>query len=170
MWLAHLDSIPDHADRDAGLLPDGPTHRRRDVPMRATVANSGPTRRDVARRERLPAAAGDNRDPNPRSVRSDHFAEGALPRPSHLVTTVRNLVTLLVRLGHHRVAALLLGAVTDAPAPPSFGPEAERLDAAAEECRRALGNQEFERMLARGRARPLDDGVAAARTALLATT
>ena len=98
----------------------------------------------------------------------DHFGDGG--DPSHLVTTVRNLVTLLVRLGHHRVAAVLLGAVTESPGPPSYGPEAERLDAAAEECRRALGTQEFERMLARGRAQPLDDGVAAARTALLATS
>ncbi|HEU4840643.1 MAG TPA: BTAD domain-containing putative transcriptional regulator [Ilumatobacteraceae bacterium] len=98
----------------------------------------------------------------------DHFGDGG--DPSHLVTTVRNLVTLLVRLGHHRVAAVLLGAVADSPAPPSYGPEAERLDAAAEECRRALGRLEYERMLDRGRARPLEDGLAAARTALLATT
>ena len=75
-----------------------------------------------------------------------------------------------MRLGHHRVASTLLGAVADAPAPPSYGPEAERLEAAVEECRRALGEQEFERMLARGRAQPLGDVVAAARTALLATT
>ena len=68
----------------------------------------------------------------------DHFGAGG--DPSHLVTTVRNLVTLLVRLGHHRVASTLLGAVADAPAPPSYGPEAERLDAAVEECRRALGD------------------------------
>jgi hypothetical protein len=49
-------------------------------------------------------------------------------------------------------------------------PAAERLDAAAEECRRALGNQELDRRLARGGARALDDEVAAARTAVLATT
>ena len=98
----------------------------------------------------------------------DHFGAGG--DPSHLVTTVRNLVTLLVRLGHHRVASTLLGAVTDAPGPPSYGPEAERLEEAVGECRQALGEREFERMLARGRAQPLDDVVAAARTALLATT
>ena len=90
--------------------------------------------------------------------------------PAHLVTTVRNLVTLLVRLGHHRIASTLLGAIADAPAPPSHGPEADRLAAAVEECRRTLGQREFERMLARGRSQPLGDGVAAARTALLATT
>ena len=90
--------------------------------------------------------------------------------PAHLVTTVRTLVTLLARLGHHRIASMLLGAIADAPAPPAYGPEADRLDAAVEECRRTLGPREFERMLARGRSQPLGDGVAAARTALLATT
>ena len=98
----------------------------------------------------------------------DHFGAGG--DPSHLVTTVRNLVTLLVRLGHHRVASTLLGAVDDATGPPSYGPEAERLAVAVEECQRALGPREFERMLARGRSRPLADAVAAARTALLASS
>ena len=98
----------------------------------------------------------------------DHV--GTSGDPAHLVTTVRTLVTLLARLGHHRIASMLLGAIAEAPAPPAYGPEADRLDAAVEECRRALGPREFERMLARGRVQPLGDGVAAARTALLATT
>lgn len=97
----------------------------------------------------------------------DHFGEGG--DPSHLVTTVRNLVTLLVRLGHHRVAATLVGAISVTVAPPSFGPEAARLAAATADCRDALGEAEFERLVTKGQGRPLDDAVAAARTALLAS-
>ena len=54
----------------------------------------------------------------------------------HLLTTLRNVVPLLVRMGDHRSAATLFGATADHPLVPSFGPEAERLRVAAAECER----------------------------------
>ena len=65
----------------------------------------------------------------------DHFGVGG--DPGHLVTSLRNLVTLLVRLGQYRPAAALYGTVVDHPSSPTYGAEAERLEAAAEECRDA---------------------------------
>ena len=96
----------------------------------------------------------------------DHFGVGG--DPGHLVTTLRNLVVLLVRLERHRAAAALYGAVVDHPSSPTYGAEAERLAAAAAECRQVLGDAELERVVAVGRARPFQASVDAARTALLA--
>lgn len=94
----------------------------------------------------------------------DHFGAGG--DPGHLVTSLRNLVTLLVRLGQYRPAAALHGSVAEHPSSPSYGAEAERLSAAATECREALGDEEFARVSALGRARPLDAAVDAAAAAL----
>ena len=52
----------------------------------------------------------------------DHFGAGG--DPGHLVTSLRNLVTLLVRLGQYRPAAALYGAVVDHPSSPTYGAEA----------------------------------------------
>ena len=84
---------------------------------------------------------------------------------THQLTTLRNLVPLLVRVGAHPAANALLGAVRAAPGAPSFGEEAERLEAAAEDLRRALGDGPFAAGLALGAAQ---DVPAAAREALAA--
>ncbi len=55
----------------------------------------------------------------------DHFSAGG--DLSHLVTTLRNLVTLFVRLGKPASRAELLGAVAAHRSSPSYGAEAERL-------------------------------------------
>ena len=96
----------------------------------------------------------------------EHFGVGG--DPGHLVTSLRNLVTLLVRLGQYRPAATLYGTVVDHPSSPTYGAEAERLAAAAEECRDALGEQEFARVVELGRQRTLDSALAAAAGALRA--
>jgi len=76
------------------------------------------------------------------------------------LTTLRNLVELLVRVGHDRAAALLYGAVT-AAATPTFGVEAERLTAAWVELERRLGPA-AERAATRGRDLTEDQVVEAA--------
>ena len=96
----------------------------------------------------------------------DHFGAGG--DPGHLVTSLRNLVTLQVRLGQYRPAAALYGAVAEHPSSPTYGEEAERLIVAAEECRDALGDTEFARVVAVGRARTLEATVDAAAAALRA--
>ena len=96
----------------------------------------------------------------------DHFGAGG--DPGHLVTSLRNLVTLQVRLGQYRPAAALYGAVAEHPSSPTYGEEAQRLTAAAEECRDALGDMEFARVVAVGRARTLEATVDAAMAALRA--
>ncbi|MEO1061905.1 MAG: BTAD domain-containing putative transcriptional regulator [Actinomycetota bacterium] len=58
---------------------------------------------------------------------------------THQLTTLRNLVTLLVRLGRDEPAARLLHGVADHRLPPTFGAEAERLAAAADRLRERLG-------------------------------
>jgi predicted ATPase len=84
----------------------------------------------------------------------------------HLLTTLRNVVPLLVRMGHHRSAATLFGAVADHPLVPSFGPEAERLRAAAAECGRAMAAPAFERAVTEGRSLDLPAALATACDAL----
>ena len=96
----------------------------------------------------------------------EHFGGGG--DPGHLVTSLRNLVTLLVRLHQYRPATALYAAVVDHPSSPTYGAEAERLHAAADECREALGDDEFERVAAVGRSRTLDGAVDAAAAALAA--
>ena len=77
----------------------------------------------------------------------DNFRHGG--DESHLVTSLRNLVTLLVRLRQYRPAAALYGAVRDHPSSPTYGAEAARLEAAAAESGDALGDEEFARVVER---------------------
>lgn len=86
----------------------------------------------------------------------------------HLVTTLRNLVTLLERMGDAEASAELYGAVVDHPSSPSYGVELERLRSAARSAREALGDDGFARAVGRGRSRPIDAAVDAARAALAA--
>jgi predicted ATPase/DNA-binding SARP family transcriptional activator len=67
------------------------------------------------------------------------------------LTTLRNLVDLLVRVGADEPAALLHGAVT-VGSTPSFGAEADRLAAAWEVLERRLGRDRAEAAARRGRA------------------
>lgn len=94
----------------------------------------------------------------------DHFGVGG--DPSHLVTSLRNLVTLLTRAGCHAAAAELHAAVIDHPSSPTYGAEADRLTDAAAQCRAALGDAAYARAADAGRARELDEAVAAATAAV----
>jgi predicted ATPase len=94
----------------------------------------------------------------------EHFGIGG--DPAHYVTTLRNLVTLLVRVGRFDAAAELHAAVVDHPSSPTYGAEAHRLIEAADQCRAALGDETFARATAVGRARALEEAVVAARDAL----
>ncbi len=69
---------------------------------------------------------------------------------THQLTTLRNLVDLLVRVGADEPAAVLYGAVRDA-APPSFGAEAERLDDAWAQLEERLGSETAADLADRGR-------------------
>jgi predicted ATPase/DNA-binding SARP family transcriptional activator len=69
---------------------------------------------------------------------------------THQVTTLRNLVELLVGLGLDEQAAVLHGAVGEV-SPPSFGAEAERLDDAWGELERRLGADQAIAAAERGR-------------------
>ncbi len=69
---------------------------------------------------------------------------------THQLTTVRNLVELLARIGVDERTAVLHGAVTDA-SPPSFGAEADRLAAAWEQLTRRMGSDAAVAAAQRGR-------------------
>ncbi len=69
---------------------------------------------------------------------------------THQLTTLRNLVELLARVGADQPAATLHGAVADA-APPSYGVEAARLAEAWSGLRRRLGTAAAEAAAAHGR-------------------
>lgn len=69
---------------------------------------------------------------------------------THQLTTLRNLVELLVQTGADEAAAMLHGAVTDGHAP-SFGLEAQRLAAAWERLESRLGASEAAAASRRGR-------------------
>jgi hypothetical protein len=62
---------------------------------------------------------------------------------THLVTTLRNLVDLLERVGADADAAELWGAVVLGGGPATFGPERERLDRARERLEERLGGERF---------------------------
>jgi tetratricopeptide (TPR) repeat protein len=75
--------------------------------------------------------------------------------------TLRNLVELLARLGAHEPAAVLYGACTAAMTTrPSYGPEAERLDAVVGTLVCSLGEAAFAEATARGEALSEDEAVA----------
>ena len=69
---------------------------------------------------------------------------------THQLTTLRNLVELLVHLGADEPAAVLHAAVSDA-SPPSFGAESARLAAAWGELERRLGPERAAAAAERGR-------------------
>lgn len=75
---------------------------------------------------------------------------------THLLTTLRNLVTLLDRLGMPEQAAELLGAVLGDAVAPTYGSERDLLEHAATRLREQLGPAETERRSAMGRDRPID--------------
>ncbi|MBX9247131.1 transcriptional regulator [Actinotalea ferrariae] len=89
---------------------------------------------------------------------------------THLLTTLRNLVDLLLRAGSRTAAAELWAAVEAPAASSSFGPERERLD----RVRHALDADEepdhLAEALARGRARGVEAAARAALDALGALT
>ncbi|MFW5933812.1 MAG: tetratricopeptide repeat protein, partial [Actinomycetota bacterium] len=70
---------------------------------------------------------------------------------THQLTTLRNLVELLVQIGEDELAAMLHGAVTEASAAPSFGLEAQRLAAAWERLESRLGTEVAASAATRGR-------------------
>ena len=69
---------------------------------------------------------------------------------THQLTTVRNLVDLLVRVGADEDAALLHGAVASA-SPPSFGDEADRLERARTRLEERLGAEKLAELARDGR-------------------
>lgn len=85
---------------------------------------------------------------------------------THLLTTLRNLVDLLVRLDAVDAAAELLGTVARADVSPTFGAEGERLARAHEQLALALGDARLADRLRTGAARDVES---AARAALDAT-
>ena len=86
---------------------------------------------------------------------------------SMVVTTLRNLVLLLVRAGCDRAALELLGSLDSAAeANPSYGLEAERLEQATATATARLGLAEAQEARGRGETRTLDQAAAEALHAL----
>ena len=88
---------------------------------------------------------------------------------THQLTTLRNLVDLLSRIGADDAAAVLHGAVT-VGSTPSFGAEAERLSAAWEQACQRLGLDVAQSAAERGRHMPLAEVVDEALAVLDALT
>ncbi|NCT89873.1 transcriptional regulator [Cellulomonas sp. APG4] len=76
---------------------------------------------------------------------------------THLVTTLRNVVDLLLRLGEPRAAAELWAAVAPTRVSRSFGAELARLERARDELAGRLRPDELTAAEAAGRARDVDD-------------
>ncbi|MFS0699234.1 BTAD domain-containing putative transcriptional regulator [Cellulomonas sp. 179-A 4D5 NHS] len=81
---------------------------------------------------------------------------------THLLTTLRNLVDLLLRLDAPDAAAELLGAVARADVSPTFGAEGERLARAHEQLVGALGDARLSDRLRTGAARDVESAARAA--------
>ncbi|MFF1528832.1 BTAD domain-containing putative transcriptional regulator [Cellulomonas sp. NPDC058312] len=79
---------------------------------------------------------------------------------THLLTALRNAVPLLVRLGRHADAGLLLGTVTHPDLPPTYGVEADALAAAHDTLTALLGAPAVAALAARGRSEDLVCAVA----------
>jgi predicted ATPase/DNA-binding SARP family transcriptional activator len=74
--------------------------------------------------------------------------------------TLRNLVELLARVGAHEPAAVLYGACTaSTTSPPSYGPEADRLEGVVNTLVSSLGEKAFEDAKARGETLSDDEAV-----------
>jgi predicted ATPase/DNA-binding SARP family transcriptional activator len=79
---------------------------------------------------------------------------------THQWLTLRNLVELLTRLGGHEPAAVLYGACTaSTTSPPTYGPEADRLEAVVGTLVSSLGERAFGDAKARGEALSDDEAV-----------
>lgn len=74
---------------------------------------------------------------------------------THLVTSLRNVTDLFVRVGAHEAAAQLFGALQGRDLKGSYGDEARRLAAARTSLERALGSGLLERSMARGEGKDL---------------
>ncbi len=85
---------------------------------------------------------------------------------THQLTTLRNLVVLLVRIGRVEEAAWLAGAVADTEGTPAFGTSARRLAAAQDGARARLGDRRYRAAVERGRSLSQAEVVAQARAAL----
>lgn len=81
---------------------------------------------------------------------------------THLLTTLRNLVDLLRRVGADAAAAELWGAVSRADLAPTFGAERDRLDRARDVLAERLGEDEFRVLAATGRRRDVEAAATAA--------
>jgi len=74
---------------------------------------------------------------------------------THLVTTLRNVTELLVRVDAHEAAAQLLGALQSRDLKGSYGDEARRLADARTTLERALGSGLLQRSMAQGEGKDL---------------
>ena len=74
---------------------------------------------------------------------------------THLLTTLRNLPTLLIRLDEWLAAAEIIGGLSAISISPTFGEEAQRLAAAERAARSALGDEGFALSHRRGAERDL---------------
>ncbi len=87
---------------------------------------------------------------------------------THQLTTLRNLVVLLARIGAHDEAAQLAGACSANSDAPPFGSAADRLAEAQSEVRRSLGEAEYRRAVGQGQGLTQAEVVELARTAIAA--
>lgn len=76
---------------------------------------------------------------------------------THLLTTLRNLPPLLIRLRRWTAAAELLGGLDAVAISPTYGDEADRLAESERRARAELGADEFAAAHRRGAVRSLDD-------------
>jgi hypothetical protein len=79
-----------------------------------------------------------------------------LANHTHLLTTLRNLTTLLMRVGAATEAAELLGSC-ERDDVPTYGPEAAQLDRVRTWARSELGGASFDRHHAAGARRTLSE-------------
>ena len=162
LWYAHGESVLDADPERAVLLLD-----------RAFEAAERAGNRYLAEVSLLSAATVSARTADPAAAAArvamllDRYRDGGDAK--HLLTTLRNVVPLLVRLGRYEAAAVLHGSVADHTLAPTFGPEADRLEAAADRCIDELGVDRFGALTASGTERGLDEALVHARDALTET-
>ncbi len=85
---------------------------------------------------------------------------------SHLLTTMRNLVPTLTKVGAYTAAARILGSVTRPDQTPTYGEESERLAAAEMVLADRLGTADYAQQRAAGSALDLSTSGRAAITAI----
>ena len=74
---------------------------------------------------------------------------------THLVTSLRNLIELFVRVGAHEPAGQLLGALQSREIKGSYGEEAQRLAGARASLEQAVGSRQLSVSMTRGKGRDL---------------